>query len=442
MNRQNSSATQWPFSRRRMLQLLGGAAALPLTGGLTACGGAPGAATKGSADAGAVEFVYLGDVNHRKQFEQLFAQFNEQHPEIELRATAKSGSWAEFAYAVATQIAGGRPPDIVQIATEGQRLFSSKGVLEPLDEFIENDRSYVDEYYDDIHENLRLWTQRYGSPDENTYYIPGGYNPIVQFCNTELLEKAGVDLPEEGWSWDDLMSAGKKVKAQGAYLMTVQHNYWHDVLPWLTNNGTSSLDESWTTSLMNSPEAIEAGEMARALVAEGYAPEPGGSYDPPTLMQRGELAAFHDGAFGIVNVDRVGMTDKTKVVFFPNNGVHGSPVGWDAWDITRESPNKQDAWTFIKFLMSVEGSSFFAETGGTIVPARRSVATSDAFLGNAPEGSIKLVEVLDVATPVPSPDRGPEIQHIVEEGWLQVISGYADARTQFNKTHDKIGPLL
>lgn len=440
MERQDAHRTPLAFSRRSMLRLLG-AASVPVAGGLAACGGAPGAATQG-AGAGTVEFVYLGDVNQREQFEALFAQFNEQHPEVDLRATAKSGTWAQFAYAVATQIAGGEPPDIIQIATEGQRLFASKGVLEPLNDFIESDRTFVDEYYDDIHDNLRWWTQQYGSPNDNTYYIPGGYNPIVQFCNMELLDQAGVDLPDEGWSWDDLMSAGRKVKAQGAYLMTIENGYWHDVLPWLANNGTSSLDDEWSSSTMNSAEAIEAAEMARALVAEGFAPQPGGNYDAPTLMQRGELAAFHDGAFGIVNADRIGMTDKIKVVFFPNNGVHGSPVGWDAWDITKESQNKDDAWTFIKFLMSVEGSAFFAETGGTIVPARRSVATSDSFLGGAPEGSIKLVEALDTATPVPSPDRGPEIQDIVEEGWLQVISGYADARTQLNKTHDKIGPLL
>ncbi|MFC7405521.1 ABC transporter substrate-binding protein [Georgenia alba] len=427
------------LTRRGALGLLGSGALLPLAG----CGGAPGAASEG-VSAGTVEFTYLGDINQREKFEALFAEFNAEHPQIDLQASAKSGTWAQFAYAVATQIAGGRPPDIVQIATEGQQLFASKGVLEPLDRFMDEDRDLVEEYYADIHDNLRIWTQRYGSLDEHTYYVPGGYNPIVQFCNAELLERAGVDLPDEGWRWDDLMEAGRKVKAQGAYLMTVQNGYWHDVLPWLTNNGTSSLNEDWTEAIINSPEAIEAAEMARALVAAGYAPEPGGSYDAPTLMQRGELAAFHDGAFGIVNADRIGMTDRIKVVFFPNNGVHGSPVGWDAWDITRASQHQDEAWTFISYLMSREAGEFFAETGGTIVPARRSVAASEAFLGGAPEGSIRLVEALEVeyATPVPSPERGPEIQSIVEEGWLQIIAGYADARTQLTRTYDKIGPLL
>ncbi|MFC7465058.1 hypothetical protein [Brachybacterium sp. GCM10030252] len=136
------------------------------------------------------------------------------------------------------------------------------------------------------------------------------------------------------------------------------------------------------------------------------------------------------------------MTDSIRVVPFPNNGVHGSPVGWDAWDITAASERTDEAWSVIKYLISAEAASFFAETGGTIVPARRSVATSDAFLAGAPEGSECLVDALETATPVPSPERGPEIQDIVEEGWLQIIAGYSDARRQLQRTYDKIGPLL
>ena len=426
------------FTRRRAL---GGAGLAALTGALSACGGDPGASLEG-AGGDVVEFVFLGDANQRKQFEELFAEFRTQHPEIDLRAAAKSGSWAQFTYSVATQIAGGHPPDIIQMATEGQRLFASKGVLAPLDDLIARDQEEVDDYYDDIHDNLRVWSKKYGSPDGSTYYMPGGYNPIVQYCNTELLDRAGVELPEDGFAWDNLMEAGRKLKAEGAFLMTVEQGYWHDVLPWLTNNGTSSLDEDWTSATINSPEAIEAAEFAREMVAKGYSPKPGGAYDAASLMQNGELAAFHDGAYGMVNAARIEMTDAIRMVPFPNNGVHGSPVGWDAWDITAASERTEEAWVFIKYLMSVEGASFFAKAGGTIVPARRSVATSDAFLEGAPEGALCLVDALETATPVPSPERGPEIQDIVEEGWLQIITGYAEPKAQLNRTYDKIGPLL
>jgi multiple sugar transport system substrate-binding protein len=426
------------LSRRTALRA-GATGALALA--LAACGGDPGAATAG-AGAGTVEFVFRGDINQRKGFEALFEEFGKGHPEVDLRASAKSGTWAQFAYAVATQIAGGQPPDIVQIATEGQQLFVDKDVLAPLDPLIEADSDVVQDYYDDIPENLITWTKKYASKDGGTFYIPGGFNPIVQYNRTDLLDEAGVDLPEEGWDWGDLMEAGRRLKSQDAFLMTIGNGYWSDILPWLTNNGTSSLDEDWTAATINSPEAIEAATMARRIVERGYAPEPGGTFDAPTLLQQGKLASYHDGAFGIANAQRIELVDDIRVTPFPNNGVHGSPVGWDAWDITRASQHTSEAWTFIKYLMSPEGGSFLARSGGTIVPARRSIATSDDFLKTAPKGSQWLADSLEFATPVPSPERGPEIQDIVEEGWLQVIAGYADPKTQLNRTYDKIGPLL
>src|SRR5690606_26630163 len=102
------------FTRRGAL---GGAGLAALAGALAACGGDPGASVEG-VGGDVVEFVFLGDANQRKQFEELFAEFRTQHPEIDLRAAAKSGSWAQFTYSVATQIAGGHPPDIIQMRSE------------------------------------------------------------------------------------------------------------------------------------------------------------------------------------------------------------------------------------------------------------------------------------------------------------------------------------
>ena len=68
---------------------------------------------------------------------------------------------------------------------------SSKGVLEPLDDFIAKDKATVDAYYNGIDPHLRDWTKKYGSPDGKTYFIPGGYNGMALYCNTEIFQQAG-----------------------------------------------------------------------------------------------------------------------------------------------------------------------------------------------------------------------------------------------------------
>jgi hypothetical protein len=39
---------------------------------------------------------------------------------------------------------------VIQVATAGQRLFASKGLLAPLDDYIGKDHAAIDEYYADM----------------------------------------------------------------------------------------------------------------------------------------------------------------------------------------------------------------------------------------------------------------------------------------------------
>ncbi|MDN5725986.1 MAG: extracellular solute-binding protein, partial [Propionibacteriales bacterium] len=133
---------------------------------------------------------------------------------------------------------------------------------------------------------------------------------------------------------------------------------------------------------------------------------------------------------------------KAEIVKWPKNKTEGTPVGWNGYPIMKQAKNKDAAWTFAKFLISKEGSSFFAKQGGTIVPARKSVADSAAFLDGAPEGTPLMYEALSYATPVPSPDRGAEIQKEIEGAWEQIMGGNAEPEAGMNALQDKLAGLV
>ena len=158
---------------------------------LAGCGGEDDAAP-GGATSGTVTFVYYGDANAQKAYDKLFTKFRKKYPKITLKAQGiAADSWAGFANTVATRLAGGQSLDVVQIATEGQRIFASKRLLEPLDPYIQKDKAAVDAYYADTPPNLRKWLKEYASPDGKTYFMPGGYNTMAMYLNTDLF--AGPD---------------------------------------------------------------------------------------------------------------------------------------------------------------------------------------------------------------------------------------------------------
>lgn len=433
------------LSRRRALQALGLVALTPAALSLAGC--APDGGGGGSDDplSGTLTFVYMGDADQQKAFKQLFELFNEQYPDIELKAQGiPSGNWATFSNAVATKIAGGAKIDIIQIATEGQRLFSSKkGLLHPLEDLIEQDRKVVDEYWSDCNPNLKTWNTEYASPDGKTYFMPGGFNTMCLYANKDVFAAAGAELPEADWTWDDFVAAGTLIKEKtGAFLVPAASGYFTDVMPWLTTNGASTFDAEWSTPSYDTDAAIESAEFVRGLVEQGLAPEPGGQFDAGVQLQKGELATLGGGRWPTLGMRDLDMVDKVRIVNWPTRAGNGSPVGWDAWPITESSQNKQAAWTFIKFLISKEASEYFATIGGTIVPARNSVANSAAFTDNAPEGSPLLSEAMSFATPIPSPDRGAECQKVIEEAWLSVISGNQKASVALPAANEKLAELV
>ena len=433
-------------ARRRIIRGAALIAAVPLLVSLGACSsGGDGGGGGGEGDR-TVTFAFYGDAESAKSFEPLFAKFEEAHPDINLEAQGiPATNWANFTNTVATRMAGGQNLDVIQIATEGQRLFASKGLLEPLDPYIAEDQAVIDDYYDAINPNIVEWNKKYASVDENTYYMPGSYNTVGLYVNTELFEAAGVEIPAEDWTWEEFKAAGEKIKAAtGAYLYpAAAGGQFPDVSPWLLSNGANTFNEDWDEATFDSPEAIEAVEFLRSLVEEGLSPVPGGEFDAPTQFARGELATFPGGRWPTGDIRRLDFVDETQIVNFPMNSEKGSPVGWDAWPILKGSDNKEDAWTFIKFLISEEANEFWASNPeSSSMPARIEAATSPAFLENAPEGTTKLVDAVSWATPVPAPDRGPEAETIILEAWMSVLTGTASAEDALSEANEKLNALL
>ena len=242
---------------------------------------------------------------------------------------------------MATQIAGGAEYDIVYMATEGQRLFASRDVLLPLDDYIAQDQEAIDDYFADTDPNLRELTLKYGSPDGQTYFIPGGYNTVVMYCNTEVFEAAGVELADD-WTWDEFFEAGVAIKeANGGFL--------------------HPMGSGFTFGQRHAVAAHQRGEHARRGVGDGDVQHPrgrGGRRVRQALHRRGAVARARRGVRRPRPAHRrqprrrsaggggspatsagSSSSSKIRIVNWPTNTGNGTPMGWDGWPIMKTSSN-------------------------------------------------------------------------------------------------------
>jgi multiple sugar transport system substrate-binding protein len=384
-----------------------------------------------------IGFAVLRGESIAEAWQIIFDRYREIYPNVQLKASGiPADNWSEFFDKIATQIAGGEAPDVVQVATEGQRLFASRGLALPIDEYIERDRDELKPYFENVHANLQEWSDRYSSPDDKTYYLPGEFNTMAIWYNTQLFQEAGVNEPTDDWTWQEFRTAAEQLTGEGVYGMHVPPEYFGSAMPWLLTNDASTLNAEWTQATVDTPNAIESANFMRSMVEDGISPAPGGTFDVFQAIAQGKVAMFGAGRWPLIPMQEANMVDQLKIVEWPQNEKKGSPVGWNSYPILAESQNREAAWAMVKFLASEEASVLIARAG-TVSPPRESVGRSEAFLSNAPEGSEKFYDALNYATPIPSPDEGSIVEREIVDTFTQILAGNAnteEALKELDKT--------
>ncbi|WP_028463997.1 ABC transporter substrate-binding protein [Nesterenkonia alba] len=174
---------------------------------LTACGGDNGDGNGGANGEEEVElrFTWWGSDHRHQNTQAIIDDFEEEYPHISIEG--EFADWAGYWDQLATQMAGGSGPDIIQLDDEYIREYADRGQLLELTDV---DLSELDET---IVEG--------GQADGAQYAIPTGVNALVMMANPDLFDEAGVELPDDTtWTWDDFEEIAETIHEEtGAYAL-------------------------------------------------------------------------------------------------------------------------------------------------------------------------------------------------------------------------------
>jgi multiple sugar transport system substrate-binding protein len=439
----SSTAEESTLTRRRLLErgVKAAVAASVLPAGLTIISKSHAAALSGAKVSGTVDVVIFGTAPQQFQmWDKLFALFRQQHPDVKLKIRGIAApDWATYFDTVNTQIAGGKVPDIVQVATEGQRLFVSNNLVAPIDEYLHRDAHELAGYFADVDPNFVKLVNTYENRGGHKYYLPGAFNTMLIWYSIPAFQKAGLPAPKPGWTWNEFLSSCQQlVKSGTQYAMFAQPEYFTGIMPWLLTNSANVVNTGWTKATVNSAHAVEAVTFMRQLVEQKLSPAPGGQFDAFGAMAQGKLAMFGAGRWPIVSMRPLNYAGKIGIVDWPQKTKKGSPVGWNSYPIMKGSKNKEAAWALVKFLTTTKAIARFAQLGGTIVPERKSVAHSNAFLANSPRGTIKLYNALSYATPIPGPNKENLVELAIKDALASILAGTTDVKSGLSRLEAKI----
>lgn len=345
-------------SPRRGLRVWGtGLVALGLAVTTTACSGAGSAPETEAPDDAPVtiSFQWWGNDERAALTEEAIDLFEEQNPNV----TVETSFSAIDAYIpkLATQIASGGAPDLFLIPMESVKEYTEKGATTDLTEYIGDVISV-----DDIPEA----TQKIGQIDDTFYGFTLGTATYAWVYDPNVWEAAGLDAPEAGFSWDDLMDAGEAIReSTGGAKAAISDpgGYIAFFATWLAQNDKLLFTEEGELGFKEG-DLVEWFELMEELRDSGATTDPQTTSTIDQSMQNsgfargltaGEFAAASiTGAF----VDTVGLENVALAPLPTDTGTLGlNMAGTNVAAVSPDSENPEVAAKFLDFLINDPGAA-------------------------------------------------------------------------------------
>ena len=277
-----------------------------------------GAASAATAQEAELLFTFWGSPQEKAAVEQMVADFEAQHPEIQVQAQHIPNT--AYVEKISTMLASGSPPDVAYLG-EGQAFpWAAEGTLLDLSSY----------FQEDTEASSRLEATYYNYGDGKTLGTNTAAETMVLYYNKALFEEAGVEPPPtkaaDALTWDAFVDLAKQltkdrngndatsaefdpnnIETYGVSFPT----WWGGYLPFVLSNGGTFASEDGTQLTLNQPEAVEAMQAMQDLIyVHHVAPTPTQAEAFPSadvMMQTGKVAMTIDGHWKILDFSQLGM---------------------------------------------------------------------------------------------------------------------------------------
>jgi multiple sugar transport system substrate-binding protein len=325
---------------------------------------------------------------------------------------------------LSTSIAGGEPPDLFLMNYRYYGQFAARDALEPVDTYLEgSEASSAGDFFGTAMTPFQ-WQGR-------QVCLPQNVSSLVVYYNADRFAEAGLPLPAEGWTWDDMVRSARALTRDDdgdgttdVYGLGVDPEIIR-LAPLIWSNGGSLVDdEAAPTRFDFDAPAVTAMQRfidLRSLHEVTPTDEEAESEDLETRFLNDRLGMLMESR-RVVPTLRTISSFGWDVAPFPGMRERVSVLHSDAYCITAGSDAKDASWRFVEFALGPEGQRITAEAGRT-VPSLRSVADSDAFLEPAalPSHSEVFLDQIPRLRSVPIVSTWPEIEDvangIIEEAY-------------------------
>lgn len=196
------------------------------------------------------------------KIDRAIKRFEDDHPGVKVHYTSgiEKKDYSEWC---AKRILEGKMPDVFMVLDTDFNQYSSLGILQELNTFMESDLEFQS---DDIFTTA----MEIGKGNEDIQYaLPYEVVPTMLFVNKTLLRQEGIEMPDKEWTWKDFMETCQKVTkdtdGDGRIDQFGTYNYtWQDAM---YTSGGSAFDNEQKNVDFSNQYMIDSLKFMKELLA-------------------------------------------------------------------------------------------------------------------------------------------------------------------------------
>lgn len=350
-----------------MKRILAKLAALALAGALLAAGCSNGSTSSAASQASGNEAsdaasqeqsgtqtiinFYYWDEAQKAGMDELIALFEESQNNIKVEPTIVP--WNEYWTKLQTALPTGTGPDVFWM-NMNVRDYTTPGLLLDLTDRIEEAGIDMSKYPEAVTD--------YYVVDEKIYGIPKDYDGTGLYYNKAIFDEMGVEYPQPGWTWDDLLETAKALTNETHYGIVVNPDGNSGYQNYVFQNGGSFLDENRMPTV-NSPEVVEAIQFLHDMMYVHKVSPTGAEqleFGYSDMFISGQTAMITDGSWNVGKYAEA-MGADFQIAELPQNTTRGATTHGLAYVIAANSSNVDAAWEFVKFAATKEAQEATAK---------------------------------------------------------------------------------
>ena len=186
---------------------------------------------------------FSGSGVQEEVLKNMIAVFESKNPDIKI--DLQITGFEDYFTKLATVIGGGNAPDVFEMNMENFLAYMLRDACADLTGMIDTS-SYSE------------GTLAAVSSEGKLYAVPMSFSTCLLFYNKDLFDQAGVEYPNDSWTWADIQTAAEKIKALGDDIWGVyQPITYNEFYKSVKGNGGSLLTEDYSAFTLNSAENVE-----------------------------------------------------------------------------------------------------------------------------------------------------------------------------------------